>query len=372
VFVGQEELFFGRTLGLAEMYKIHGTYEHPDSLIITRRDYDSSAENNPYLGAKLTTLSVEHPIVFLGDSLSDANILPILSAILGGLRTRERVQQLATRLIFVEWDELANDTTMAHVVIPVRGHHLPVVSLRTRDLAGLYSSLGRLRRRFPAKLLRQLKDTVYDLVLRREPGGQLYVEPLDPAQDPREVDVVFGVGASRRLSSVGQLTEAVSSPQGVCNSRRMEPEQLSEISERLRAAADSTRMPPEELDHLLAALPYIGGDLTDVAVAVSDREDGWERSASAYVFGYSGDFVVVGRKGSQSTWGATVDTYPIESISKASIRSDRGGLFVTFDTLEHEKGTPLSFRVPLHVAETATWAFALASRLRLPLPVQPT
>src|SRR5664280_2849234 len=39
VFVGQEELLFHDPQGVGEIYKIHGSHEAPDSLIITEADY---------------------------------------------------------------------------------------------------------------------------------------------------------------------------------------------------------------------------------------------------------------------------------------------------------------------------------------------
>jgi hypothetical protein len=208
VFVGQEELLFEDAHGVGEIYKIHGSHEQPDSLVLTRRDYDRFHETNPYLAAKLMTIFVEHPMVFLGYSLGDQNVAAILQAIVSCLKTPDRIAKLADRLIFIVWDETVKEPTMAPTVIPVEGNPIPVLTLRVPDFLSVFEVMSSQKRRFPAKLLRQLKEQVYDLVLEKEPEDRLFVQDLDPRQDPREVDVVFGVGAVGRLTAYAGLTRS--------------------------------------------------------------------------------------------------------------------------------------------------------------------
>ncbi len=63
---------------IGEIYKIHGTVEKPSSMVLTSNDYSAFGAKRKYLTAKLLTFFAEHPIVFIGYSVEDANIRKIL------------------------------------------------------------------------------------------------------------------------------------------------------------------------------------------------------------------------------------------------------------------------------------------------------
>ena len=66
---------------IGEIFKIHGCASDPNSLVLTRKDYDSFFAKKKYLSAKLLTFFAEHPLLILGYSASDPNIQAILSDI---------------------------------------------------------------------------------------------------------------------------------------------------------------------------------------------------------------------------------------------------------------------------------------------------
>ena len=202
VFVGQEKLLFGDVVGVGEIYKIHGSHEEPDSLVLTKADYERFHERNPYLAAKLMTMFVEHPIVFLGYSLSDPNVGAILHSIMDCLDSEESIARLADQLIFIQWDAQASDPELARTVIKVDDKPIPVMTATVADFGSVYEALGELQRGFPAKLLRQLKEQVYELVLEDNPKGRMHVAELGSNNDDLSgIDVVFGVGAIAALRS---------------------------------------------------------------------------------------------------------------------------------------------------------------------------
>ncbi len=61
--------------------KIHGCVTKPESIVISENDYEIFISKQKYLSAKLLTFFVEYPIIIMGYSLSDRNILGILETI---------------------------------------------------------------------------------------------------------------------------------------------------------------------------------------------------------------------------------------------------------------------------------------------------
>ena len=204
VYTGQDQLLFSDPQGVGEIYKIHGSADDPESLVLSAADFARYRDRNPYLAAKLLTIFVEHPVLFVGYSLTDPNIREILVSVARCL-TSDNLPRLQDRLIFINWNPDATEPTFARTMMSIEGMAIPVINFETSSFAGVFAALGSLQRKFPARLLRQMKEHVYELVRTNQPQGRLFVQDLDADTDLAKVDVVFGVGMQERLSNVGYV-----------------------------------------------------------------------------------------------------------------------------------------------------------------------
>lgn len=202
VFVGESQLLFSDAQGVGEIYKIHGSADDPESIVLTAGDYERFAERNPYLAAKLATIFVEHPILFIGYSLDDANIRKILVS-LARVLTTENLARLQDRLIFVRWDPARTSPTLVATPFAANDFVIPLQVLEVADYLGLFEVLASLRRTFPARILRQLKEEVYDLVVKTDSRTRLTVVDIEDATHAEDLEVVFGVGLRERLDNRG-------------------------------------------------------------------------------------------------------------------------------------------------------------------------
>jgi hypothetical protein len=202
-FVGQDELLFSDVQGVGEIYKIHGSSSFPESLILTERDYDGFNRRNPYLAAKLVTLFVEHPILFLGYSLSDADVTDLLVSVAQVLTT-ENLRRLSDRLIFVQWDP-SQPASLTPTQIAVSGFSIPLILVSVPAFEDLYALLTRLPRKFSARVLRQLKEQVYEMALSGDPSERFAVIDIDDSTRMEDVEFVVGVGIQKQLGARGYV-----------------------------------------------------------------------------------------------------------------------------------------------------------------------
>jgi hypothetical protein len=135
------------------------------------------------------TIFVKHPVIFLGYSLSGRNVQTILRSIAECL-TPDNIGKLRDHLIFVEWVGKTEPRIGEHTFM-IDGLTLPVTQIKVPDFTDVFTVLAELRRSFPAKLLRRLKEQVYDLVLTDDPHHRLVVADIDNTTNDRDVDVVF-------------------------------------------------------------------------------------------------------------------------------------------------------------------------------------
>jgi len=201
-YIGQKELIFSPTYDMAEIYKIHGCMTKPESMVLTEEDYKDFVAKNSYLAAKLIILFVEHPVIFIGYSITDNNIQDILKSIINCL-DKDDITRLQNNLIFVEWDKSKENglSIEKHDISLGNNIILPVTRIRTHEFRPVYECLSYYERSIPANMLREYKKQFYNIVVSQKPEKTLYVLSDNQIDSNPNIQVVYGFGAINKYRS---------------------------------------------------------------------------------------------------------------------------------------------------------------------------
>ncbi|WMJ76360.1 MULTISPECIES: SIR2 family protein [unclassified Sedimentibacter] len=194
VLIGQDSLLGSVLDGVGEIYKIHGCASSPNSIVITEKDYNNFFYKNKYLNAKLLTLFLEYPIIFMGYSISDRNIISILSTIFEML-SPEKVEELKSRIWFIQQGDQNKKTTVR--INLNEGHYMDINSFVLSDYSKLYSAISDISiKKLPIKFLKFLKSNLYELIASQEYNPKLLdvnVRDLENINDFDEVSEFVGL-----------------------------------------------------------------------------------------------------------------------------------------------------------------------------------
>lgn len=201
-YIGQNQLLFNQSYGVGEIYKIHGCVSDPKSLVLTDADYAAYASRNAYLSAKLMTIFLEHPIIFLGYSINDPNIQMIFSDIANCLN-ESQLTTLSERLIFVQRTKDGRPEGITTIRDNFGNGVIESKRVVMTDYSNLYKVIAGLRTSYPPKILRKLKKDLYELILSSDPKERLQVVNFDDSTEMDKVEYVIGIGISKQLAGQG-------------------------------------------------------------------------------------------------------------------------------------------------------------------------
>lgn len=198
-YVGEGSLLFSEPSFAQEVYEIHGSARVPDSMVLTDADYAEFSARRKYLAAKLLTIFIEYPVVFLGYSIQDENVKSILGDVCECVPP-EKLGRLHDRLIFVQhgWDTSVSDHTM-----DLGGHLLSMTCITTDDFLSVYGALLQSQRMYSPKVIRELRGSVFRLAERIDPTSEVVTSGFDAVLDHMEPGQRIAIQVATTPAGVG-------------------------------------------------------------------------------------------------------------------------------------------------------------------------
>lgn len=161
--VGQQIIYQKESTDIGHILKIHGTVERPDSIVIEKQDYDNFFTDQIYLIAKLLTYFLEHPVVFIGYSLSDENVKSVLYNVKKILNADS--EAFIPNMWFISWNKDIGPTSSPSKEKSIavgNGESVRVNYIEVSSYEKLYEALY--QDSVDIELLKQLEETVYNVV----------------------------------------------------------------------------------------------------------------------------------------------------------------------------------------------------------------
>lgn len=200
-YVGQSQLIFSAIQGIAEIYKIHGSVEMPESIVVNEEDYIAFERKSTYLAAKLMTIFMEYPIIFMGYSISDSNIQGIIKSIVNCLDT-DQVHMLEDRFVFVEYKEGMSAAEVTPYTIMIENKPLTMKRVTLDNFMLLYNALEKKKAKLPVVILRRFKKELYEHTITNTPTANLRVASIDDERI-KDHDLVLAIGRASAFELKG-------------------------------------------------------------------------------------------------------------------------------------------------------------------------
>lgn len=191
VLVGQDSLLVANSLNVFEIFKIHGCCSKPDSIILTEKNYIDFDKKLKYLSAKLLTIFVEHPIIFIGYGLGDVNIRNIFNEIAECL-TSEQLEKMKDNFIFIS-PAFGKEETYNKNTLSWGNHSIVINEFVLEDYGIVYQALSKIQSSMPIKLARKLQDMVCNFVYSAETQNNILFGDINsPDLDDGKAAIYFG------------------------------------------------------------------------------------------------------------------------------------------------------------------------------------
>ena len=174
--VGHTKIITDDCIGYGEVYKIHGSIEDSNSIILTDDDYKIFNNKSSFYHAKLLLSFIEQPIIFIGYSINDEYISNILSDI-DSILTDEQKEILSKRIIFIDYSNTKEISLN-------RYKNITMTRIKTNDYIEIYkSAIKNIQQTLPINIIRIFQASIRKLIYEKNSIEAVQVTDLSNNSD---------------------------------------------------------------------------------------------------------------------------------------------------------------------------------------------
>jgi hypothetical protein len=175
-YIGQKG-FFAETFGYAELYKLHGCVDSPADIIIAEKDYEKFEDNSVLISAKIISMMMNSPIIFMGYSLTDINVRKIIKDFTRSLNESE-LQILENRMVLIE--RLENEQGFIEEVVNDKDLGCKLKVIKTDNYQEVFNKISAINQGIAPTEVRKYQHVIKKLIIDRGKKGTLNSVLLSP------------------------------------------------------------------------------------------------------------------------------------------------------------------------------------------------
>lgn len=196
--------FFSQTENASEIYKIHGCVEYPNEIIIDEKDYSEFGKKEILVSAKIVSMLMDNPIVFLGYSLTDLNIRNIIKNVSAALSDDE-IKVFSKRVAIVEWKP--DERNILEEIVDDRDLGVSLRVIKTDNYEELFNRLSSINQGMSMSLVRKFKSKIKILIDDRAKEGALETvliseKDIDEIDVNKEKNLVIALGTDKLVFQI--------------------------------------------------------------------------------------------------------------------------------------------------------------------------
>lgn len=183
------------------VYKIHGCYTDPESIIITADDYERFHKRYELIQAQLISIFIHNPIVFLGYSISDENIKRILETIFSYIPQKsELAEKLKRNFLLVEYQENSgNQIVSSHNIQLNNGTLISINKISTDNYSEIYNSLEKLELPVSVMDIKKVGNIIRE-IQRDGSNSAIKVHIVEDIDELKNSDKILAIGSDKTLN----------------------------------------------------------------------------------------------------------------------------------------------------------------------------
>lgn len=179
------------------VYKIHGSVEDSENIIISESDYSKFNERYELIRAQLLSIFIHNPIIFLGYSVSDDNIKSILRTIFTYVQPNSmQAEKIRSRFLLVEYEQGSdNENITSHDIQLESNSLIRINQLKTDNYSRIYEALSKLNLPVSAMDIRKVQNIVKEI----NAGGNIKVQITEDLDGLENSDKILVIGSSKTI-----------------------------------------------------------------------------------------------------------------------------------------------------------------------------